>query len=184
MLSIGGDFPLSRYHFKQLAIAILAPCVFLAACASSDDEGGFPSRPELIMPPGEMATQRLVLLKLVDEKGKGDTVGSLALSDVREGLKIVVDFKKAPGGPLKLTLNEGFSCDVSETEGVKVPAADAGAPYQPEERAVRYPTLEPDAAGVLRTEIVVLGLRLKDSRERSFVLTNSAGARVACGISQ
>lgn len=157
----------------------------LAACGGAEPRGelSFTPRPELTAPPGEMATQRLVLLKATtgDKANKG--IGSISLASEGPGVLVRIELRGAPPGTFTLTMNERADCRFLEENDVKIPAGAAGAPWAPEGGVpFRVPDLVIPSDGSLRTEFLVRGISISDTRDRSFVI-NSGKDRLACGLS-
>lgn len=158
--------------------------IVLTACGGTDTRGELPSapRPELTAPPGEMSTQRLVLMKATagDKANKG--VGTIALSTEGAGVLVRVDLRGIAPGSYVLSINERPDCRFIEENDQKILAGAAGAPWGPDNSVVRLPKLAIPEDGSLKTEFIVPGLVIADTRDRSFVV-NSGSERIACGIS-
>ncbi len=157
----------------------------LAACGGSEPRGqlSFTPRPELTAPPGEMSTQRLVLMKATTGEAANKGIGSISLSSEGPGVLVRIELRGAPAGTFTLTMNENADCRYLEENDKKIPAAAAGAPWAPEGgSAFKVPQLTIPSDGSLRTEFLVRGITIGDTRDRSFVI-NSGNDRLACGIS-
>lgn len=156
----------------------------LAACGGPEPRGqlSFAPRPELTAPPGEMSTQRLVLMKATsgDKANKG--VGTIAISTEGAGVLIRVDLRGLTPGNYILSLNERADCRYLDESEKKIPAGAAGAPWGPDAKVVRMPKLNVPDDGNLKTEFTIPGLVISDTRDRSFVV-NDGSDRIACGIS-
>lgn len=157
----------------------------LAACGGSEPRGelSFTPRPELTAPPGEMSTQRLVLMKATTGEKANKGIGSISLSSEGPGVLVRIELRGAPAGKFTLTMNENADCRFTGEEDNKVPAGAAGSPWAPEGGSpFRVPELTIPSDGSLRTEFLVKGISINDTRDRSFVI-NSGSDRLACGIS-
>jgi Cu/Zn superoxide dismutase len=165
--------------------AALAGGLVLAACSSTPEPRGaiaVAPRPELTSPPGEMSTQRLVLMKLTAGEAANKNVGTIALSTEGVGVLVRLDLKGLAPGNYVLSLNEQADCRYTEVDGKKFPAGGAGAPWGPEDTSLRLPKLTVSDEGTAKAEYIVPGLKIGDTRDRAFVV-NSGSDRIACGIS-
>jgi Cu/Zn superoxide dismutase len=163
------------------AVGVLA----LAACGGPEPRGqlSFTPRPELTSPPGEMATQRLVLMKTVTDAKDVKNIGSISLASEGPGVLVRVDFRGAPAGTFSLTMNEQNDCSAQENGDVTIPAGAAGAPWAPEGGApFRIPDVTIPEDGSFRSEFLIKGVSISDTRGKSFVV-NSGTNRLACGVS-
>ena len=134
-------------------------------------------------PPGDMATQALILMKGVTGETAKKTLGTLALLPASTGTVLRFDLRNAAKGTLTVTLHENADCGPGETDGGgEVPAGAAGSVWAPGGGRLRMPPLKADEEGVLKDEFLVQGLEPEHVRGRSIVLSNNSG-RVACGIS-
>lgn len=157
----------------------------LAACGGAEPRGelSFTPRPELTAPPGEMATQRLVLMKATTGENANKGIGSISLASEGPGVLVRIELRGAPAGTFTLTMNERADCRIIEEDDKKVPAGAAGAPWAPDGGVpFRVPDLVIPSDGSLRTEFLVRGISIGDTRDRAFVI-NSGADRLACGIS-
>lgn len=163
------------------AVCLSAAAVVLVGCGSSREVLSVAPRPELVEPPGEMATQRLVLMKALSEAAKPKNIGSISLAVEGVGVLARIDVKGLEIGSYVLTMNENADCSESEVEGKTILAGSAGAPWGPEDKPVQIPSLRVSDDGALRTEVTMRGLTMSDTKGRSLVLS-SGGRRVACGV--
>jgi Cu/Zn superoxide dismutase len=156
----------------------------LAACGGPEPRGQLSvvPRPELTAPPGEMSAQRLVLMKATEGEKANKGVGSIALSTEGVGVLVRIDLRGMTPGTYVLSINEKPDCRFLEEDGKKIMAGGAGAPWGPDETVVRMPQLVIGDDGSAKTEFIVPGLKISDTRDRSFVV-NSGASRIACGLS-
>lgn len=157
----------------------------LAACGGTEPRGqlSIAPRPELTVPPGEMSAQRLILMKGTVGENKGKSFGSIAIAPEGPGVVLRMDLRNLPAGSQLLSITENDDCDAEEIEGKIVPAAAAGLPWGPDNQPVQMPAVEPDEAGAFRSEHLVRGLTVRDTRGRAIVLIKS-GVRIGCGVAR
>lgn len=157
----------------------------LSACGGSEPRGQLPMapRPELTSPPGEMSAQRLVLMKGTTGENKGKSLGSIAIAPEGRGVVMRLELRGLPEGVQLITFNEEADCSGEEREGTLVPAAGAGLPWGPDGAPLKLPTIEAPPEGQVRTEFLVPGITVADTRPRALVITKG-GVRIGCGVAK
>lgn len=189
---------------RRLIPLLAVPALLLAApsCSFSDNESSLPA---LVLPPGEMRAQRLVIMRRVSEKGVGETIGTLGLTNSRQGLKIIPDLRDLPSGDLGFHVHENGDCGTETVEGTIVPAGAAGAHYDPDSTNTHagphgeghkgdLPALKVGPTGTAKEILYAPRLTVSDVVNRSFVIhrggdtyrdtppLGGGGLRIACGV--
>lgn len=152
------------------------------------------------------ADEVMVPMKMVDEKGAGENVGQVAVSQTQYGLVFAPSLKGLPPGLHGFHVHQNPSCEPKEKDGKMVPAGAAGGHYDPaatnahgtpwgEGHLGDLPALYVDAQGAATQPVLAPRLKLADVKGRALMVHAGAdnysdqpaalgggGARVACGI--
>lgn len=151
------------------------------------------------------ADDLVVPMKMVDEKGMGESVGQVAVSQTQYGLVFAPSLQGLPPGLHGFHVHQNASCDPKEKDGKIVAAGAAGGHYDPASTNVHgapwgeghlgdLPALYVDAKGAATHAVLAPRLKLSDLKGRALMVHAGAdnysdqpaalgggGARVACG---
>ena len=143
---------------------------------------------------------------LVSAEGVGEAIGSVELSDSKDGLQITTDLKNLPAGVHGFHLHEKGSCEPGEKDGKIAAAIGAGGHYDPEQKKLHsgpmgsghkgdMPSLTVAADGTAKETLIAPHLKVSDTVGRAFIIhkdgdnysdtpapLGGGGARIACGI--
>lgn len=148
----------------------------------------------------------VVPMHLVNEKGLGEKIGQIILTETSSGVQLTPNLTDLPSGERGLHLHENGSCEAAEKDGKMTPAAAAGNHYDPDHskkhggpwgdgHAGDLPALNVSINGTATQTLVAKRLELKDFYEKALVIhaggdnysdypepLGGGGARVACGV--
>ncbi|HYP68399.1 MAG TPA: superoxide dismutase [Cu-Zn] SodC [Thiobacillaceae bacterium] len=145
-------------------------------------------------------------MNLVDEKGIGQAIGAVAVSETRYGLVFTPSLSGLPPGLHGFHVHENPSCAPKEKDGKMVAALGAGGHYDP--MATKHhgtpwgdghlgdlPALYVDPQGNATNPVLAPRLKLADLKGRSLMIhiggdnhsdhpapLGGGGARLACGV--
>ena len=147
-----------------------------------------------------------VPMTLVDENGVGKSVGTITLSDSKDGVTIATDLKGLPPGEHGFHMHEKPSCDPADKDGKKTAAQAAGGHFDSDGIKAHkgpgggghkgdLPKLVVDEKGNAKGTLTVEGLKLDDVAGRSLMIheggdnysdtpkpLGGGGTRMACGV--
>jgi Cu-Zn family superoxide dismutase len=147
-----------------------------------------------------------VPMNMVDEKGIGNAIGQVVISESKYGLVFTPSLTGLPPGQHGFHVHENPSCEPKEKDGKMVAALGAGGHYDPmgtkmhgmpwgEGHLGDLPALYVDPAGMANYPVLAPRLKLTDVKERSLMIhiggdnhadhpapLGGGGARVACGV--
>ena len=147
-----------------------------------------------------------ISMNMVDEKGVGTAIGSIAVADSKYGLVLTPALQGLPPGLHGFHLHQNPSCDAKEKDGKSVPALAAGGHLDPagtnkhgepwgEGHLGDLPPLYVDAAGKASQPVLAPRLKLADLAGRALMIhaggdnhadhpapLGGGGPRMACGV--
>jgi len=147
-----------------------------------------------------------VTMNLITAEGVGKSVGTVTVSESKDGVTLATDLKGLPPGEHGFHLHEKGSCDPGEKEGKKVAGGSAGAHFDPDATKAHkgpgggghkgdLPKLEVSDKGVAKAKLEVAGLKLDDVAGRTLMIhaggdnysdtpkpLGGGGDRVVCGV--
>ena len=159
------------------------------------------------------AQERVVVpITLINSKGLGEAVGSITLSDTKNGY-LRLDLKLAnnlPPGGHGFHIHENPSCAPPEKDGAPVAGLAAGDHFDPDKTGkhegpsghghkgdlpILFVEVDEDGATATEHSLIAPRLKLADVRDRSIMIHASSdnfadtpkplgggGARIACGV--
>ena len=157
---------------------------------------------------GTAQADMTVQMNLVDEKGVGQAVGNVVISESPYGVVFSPALSGLPQGLHGFHVHENASCAPKEKDGKMVPALAAGGHYDPagtkrhglpwgDGHLGDLPALVVDAGGSATYPVLAPRLKMSDLKGRSLMVhvggDNHAdhpaplaggGARMACGVIQ
>lgn len=147
-----------------------------------------------------------ITMNMVNEKGVGASIGTVAVSDSKFGLVLVPSLRGLPPGLHGFHVHENPSCEPKEQDGKMVAALAAGGHLDPD-RTKKHgapwgdghlgdlPALYVDAAGNASQPVLAPRLKVADLAGRSLMVhaggdnyadspapLGGGGMRVACGV--
>ena len=152
------------------------------------------------------ASEVVVPMHIVDEKGVGASVGQVTVSESRYGLILTPALQGLAPGLHGFHLHQNASCDPKEKDGKMVAAGAAGAHYDPVSTNVHgapwgeghlgdLPPLYVAADGSATQPVLAPRLKLSDLPGRAIMVhaggdnhsdhpaaLGGGGARIACGV--
>lgn len=152
------------------------------------------------------AAEVKVPMQLVDERGVGESVGTVTIKSSRYGLVFTPALDRLPPGMHGFHVHENPSCEPKEKDGKPVAALAAGGHYDPKKtnrHAAPWedghlgdlPALMVDADGRATYPVLAPRLKLKDIQNRALMIHAGAdnhadhpaplgggGGRIACGV--
>ena len=171
---------------RHLKITLLAGALSLAGIAQAD-----------VSVPVQLAT----------EKGPGDDVGTVSLSESKYGLVLTPNLKGLPPGVHGFHVHENGNCDAKQQDGKAVPAGAAGGHYDPDgaknhgapwdDSAHRgdLPALYVNADGTATNPVLAPRLTLAEVQGRALMVhaggdnhsdhpkpLGGGAGRIACGV--
>jgi superoxide dismutase, Cu-Zn family len=146
-------------------------------------------------------------MRQISEKGVGESIGTVSLSESNTGVVMTVDLKNLPPGEHGFHMHEKPNCDPAEKDGKMTAGEGAGPHYDPaatkshkgpdgEGHLGDLPKFEVAADGTAKGELAAPRLKLADMKGRTLMIheggdtysdeppLGGGGARVACGIVQ
>lgn len=149
-----------------------------------------------------------VQMSAVDDKGVGQSVGQVVVSETSYGLVFTPALAGLPPGLHGFHVHENPACDAKEMNGKRVPALAAGGHYDPaaskrhglpwgDGHLGDLPALFVDASGAANNPVLAPRLKMSDIKGRSLMIhaggdnhadhpapLGGGGARVVCGVIQ
>jgi Cu-Zn family superoxide dismutase len=149
-----------------------------------------------------------ISMNAVDDKGVGQPVGQVVVSETPYGLVFTPSLSGLVPGVHGFHVHENPSCEVKDMNGKMVPALAAGGHYDPaaskrhglpwgDGHLGDLPALVVDAAGAASNPVLAPRLKLADIKGRSLMIhaggdnhadhpapLGGGGARVVCGVIQ
>ena len=150
----------------------------------------------------------IVKMNLVDEKGVGQNVGLITISETKYGLVFTPSLTGITPGLHGFHVHQNASCAPKENSGKMVPAGAAGGHYDPEKSNAHgtpwgnghlgdLPPLYVKEDGSSSQPVLAPRLKLSDLKGRSIMIhagsdnhsdhpapLGGGGARVICGVSE
>jgi len=147
-----------------------------------------------------------VQMHAVDEKGIGQSVGQVVVSESAYGLVFTPALSSLSPGVHGFHVHENPSCEAKEKDGKMVPALSAGGHYDPagskrhgmpwgDGHLGDLPALYVDANGAANGSVLAPRLKMADIKGRALMVhaggdnhsdhpaaLGGGGARVACGV--
>jgi superoxide dismutase, Cu-Zn family len=147
-----------------------------------------------------------VQMNIVDEKGIGDSVGEVVISETKYGVVFSPSLIRLPPGLHGFHIHENPTCEAKEKDGKMVPALGAGGHYDPASSKRHglpwedghlgdLPALFVDASGNANYPVLAPRLKTSDIKDRSLMIhigsdnhadhpapLGGGGARLACGV--
>lgn len=147
-----------------------------------------------------------ISLNMVDEKGVGAAIGSIAVSDSRYGLVLTPSLHGLPAGLHGFHVHQNPSCDAKEKDGKWVPALAAGGHLDTtgankhgepwgEGHSGDLPPIYVDSSGNASQPVLAPRLKVADLAGRAIMIheggdnhsdhpapLGGGGMRVACGV--
>ena len=148
-----------------------------------------------------------VPMYMATEKGRGEAVGEVVLSDSPYGLVLTPKLKGLPAGLHGFHVHANASCEPQEQNGKMVPAGAAGGhldpkntkkhgtPWDDEAHLGDLPALYVDAKGNAVQPVLAPRLKLADAANHALMIhvggdnhsdhpepLGGGGARMACGV--
>lgn len=148
----------------------------------------------------------MVTINRVSAEGVGEVLGTVALADTPEGLKLTPNLHGLPPGEHGFHIHENPSCAPAEKDGKMVAAQAAGGHLDPEHTMHHdgpqgkghrgdLPRLTVGASGEVKTAVVAPKLKLVDVKDHALMIheggdnysdepkpLGGGGARIACGV--
>jgi Cu-Zn family superoxide dismutase len=155
---------------------------------------------------GTAQADMTVQMNLVDEKGIGQAVGNVVISESPYGVVFSPALSGLPQGLHGFHVHENASCAPQEKDGKMVPALAAGGHYDPagskrhglpwgDGHLGDLPALAVDAGGNATNPVLAPRLKMSDLKGRSLMAhvggdnhadqpapLGGGGARMACGV--
>lgn len=160
------------------------------------------------MPLAAAAADIVVPMNLVDEKGVGNAVGQITVSESKYGLVFTPALSGLTPGLHGFHVHQNPDCGPKEKDGKRVPALAAGGHYDPENTNQHgtpwgnghlgdLPPIYVDASGNASQPVLAPRLKLSDLKWRSLMIhvggdnhsdhpamLGGGGARMVCGVSK
>lgn len=145
-------------------------------------------------------------MNAVDDKGVGQSLGQVVVSETAYGLVFTPSLAGLPPGLHGFHVHENPACDAKEMNGKAVPALAAGGHYDPagskrhglpwgDGHLGDLPALYVDAAGAATNPVLAPRLKMADLKGRSLMIhaggdnhadhpapLGGGGMRVVCGL--
>lgn len=149
-----------------------------------------------------------ITMNMVDEKGIGADIGTVAVSDSRYGLVLVPSLHGLPPGLHGFHVHQNPDCGAKEKDGKMIPALAAGGHLDPantnrhgepwgDGHLGDLPPVYVDASGNASQPVLAPRLKVADLAGRSLMIhaggdnhadhpapLGGGGPRVACGVSR
>lgn len=147
-----------------------------------------------------------VTINLIDASGVGKSVGTITISEDKDGVTLVPNLKNLPPGEHGFHLHENPSCQPADKEGKKTAGEAAGSHYDPAGTKAHkgpestghkgdLPKLVVSEKGEAKDKMQVKALTLADFRGRAMMIhaggdnysdtpkpLGGGGERIACGV--
>ncbi|MBE9080378.1 superoxide dismutase family protein [Romeria aff. gracilis LEGE 07310] len=160
----------------------------------------------LAAPTAALAQYLSYPLRLVNETGVGETIGSVSLTNTEYGLLIMPDLENLPAGVHGFHVHENADCGPAEKDGEIVPGLAAGGHYDPRDTGEHegpygeghlgdLPPLYVEASGSAQVPVLAPRLALSDVLGRALIVhaggdnfsdepepLGGGGTRLACGV--
>lgn len=154
------------------------------------------------------AAEVTVTMKMANDKGAGEDVGTVTISETRYGLVFTPALSKLPAGLHGFHVHENGNCGPNEKDGKAVPAGAAGGHLDPagtkrhgtpwgDGHLGDLPALTVDAHGVSTNPVLAPRLKLADIKGKALMVhaggdnhadhpspLGGGGGRIACGVIQ
>lgn len=148
----------------------------------------------------------MVPMHLVNEKGVGERIGHITISQTTHGIQLKPDLRDLPPGMRGFHLHENGSCDTAKKDGKITPAGAAGSHYDPEDTEKHgapwgdghkgdLPGLYVNTTGTSTQPLSASRLTLDEFYGRALVIhaggdnysdypepMGGGGVRIACGV--
>lgn len=152
------------------------------------------------------AAEVIVPVHLVNEKGVGEKIGSITVTESTHGVQFKPDLRDLPPGQHGFHVHENGSCEPAEKDGKINAAGAAGSHYDPHEAKKHgapwgdghlgdLPALTVNTNGTSTQPIVAPRLKLSEINNRALIIhagsdnysdypepLGGGGARIACGV--
>ena len=149
-----------------------------------------------------------VTMNAIDAKGVGAPIGTVTITQAREGVELVPNLKNLPPGRHGFHVHEDAGCGAREKDGKMSAGEMAGEHYDPTKSKKHagpdgqghrgdLPVLEVDFYGAATTRVLGRHLTLRDLEGKSLVVheggdnysdqpkpNGGGGTRIACGVIQ
>ncbi len=144
---------------------------------------------------------------LIDANGSGAAIGTLQLSDTKQGLMIVPELSGLPAGPHGFHVHDKGACGPGEQNGAKAAGLAAGGHFDPAHNGKHkgpdamdghkgdLPVLMVDSAGKAAVPVLAPHLRVRDVKGHAIIIhgggdnysddpapLGGGGARIACAL--
>ena len=147
-----------------------------------------------------------VPMSMITTDGVGKEVGTITLSDSKDGVTLSTDLKGLPPGEHGFHMHEKASCDPADKEGKKTAGQAAGGHFDPDATKAHkgpgggghkgdLPKLEVSDKGVAKVKLDVVGLKVADMAGHSLMIhaggdnyadapkpLGGGGERIVCGV--
>lgn len=154
------------------------------------------------------AAELKVTMKMANEKGAGEDVGTVTISETRYGLVFTPALTRLPPGLHGFHVHENGNCGANEKDGKTVPAGAAGGHLDPagtkrhgtpwgDGHLGDLPALTVDAQGSSTNPVLAPRLKLADIKGKALMVhaggdnhadhpspLGGGGGRIACGVIQ
>ena len=149
-----------------------------------------------------------VTMKMATDKGEGNEVGTVTISETRHGLVFTPALNGLPAGLHGFHVHENGSCGPNQKDGKTVPAGAAGGHLDPAKTGKHglpwgeghlgdLPALTVDDKGAATNPVLAPRLKLADVKGKALMVLaggdnhadhpaplGGGGARMACGVIQ
>jgi len=147
-----------------------------------------------------------VPMSLISVDGVGKSVGTITVSESKDGVTFATDLKDLPPGEHGFHMHEKNSCAPGEKDGKMMAGGSAGAHFDPENTKAHkgpgggghkgdLPKIEVSEKGTAKAKLAVAGLKLDDVAGKTLVIHaggdnysdtpkphGGGGDRMACGV--
>jgi Cu-Zn family superoxide dismutase len=155
---------------------------------------------------GVMAAEILIPMHLVNDKGVGEKIGHVIVTESTQGIMLKPDLRDLPPGAHGFHLHQNGSCEPAEKEGQSVAAGAAGSHYDPQDSKKHgapwgdghkgdLPSLNVAPNGTTTQPLMAPRLNLAELPSRALVIhaggdnyadypepLGGGGDRIACGV--
>jgi Cu-Zn family superoxide dismutase len=147
-----------------------------------------------------------VPMSMITSDGIGKEVGTITLTDSKDGVTLSTDLKGLPPGEHGFHMHEKASCDPADKEGKKTAGQAAGGHFDPDATKAHkgpgggghkgdLPKLEVSDKGVAKVKLDVPGLKVADMAGHALMIhaggdnyadapkpLGGGGDRIVCGV--